>query len=295
MRIGLVLAAVAAAAVLPMSVHAASDHGAGAGRPAAEPLRLVADPASPLVGMPVTISVEGAASAQATTLRFHTPGPHVVQVDAGRGGSTQVLSLTVNVRPRPDATAVPSPPSQTASEPRPRAVSDQPRARIAGDPGVTIVDFQFNPGSITIHTGDTITWTNNGSQPHTATANDHSFDTGVLQKGQSGSHTFSQAGTFTYFCTIHPFMHGTINVVGSGSSGGGSGSGASSSGSGTSSSGSGAGSGGTSGSGSSGSGQLPFTGFNLVAAALCGVLLISAGGLLRLWVRRDGQRRQAET
>jgi hypothetical protein len=38
------------------------------------------------------------------------------------------------------------------------------------------------------------------------------FDTGTLQKGQSGSHTFSQAGSFPYVCTIHPFMHGTITV-----------------------------------------------------------------------------------
>jgi plastocyanin len=87
------------------------------------------------------------------------------------------------------------------------------RAHAASDPAVTISDFKFGPSSVTIHVGDTVTWTNAGPTAHTATANDHSFDTGVLQKGGSGSHTFTQAGTFAYICSIHPFMHGTIVVI----------------------------------------------------------------------------------
>jgi hypothetical protein len=78
---------------------------------------------------------------------------------------------------------------------------------------VTISDFVFGPKSITIHVGDTVTWTNAGPTVHTATATDHSFDTGVLKKGASGSHTFTQAGTFAYICSIHPFMKGTVVVV----------------------------------------------------------------------------------
>jgi LPXTG-motif cell wall-anchored protein len=88
-----------------------------------------------------------------------------------------------------------------------------PAARTAGDPGVTIADFHFSPSATTVHVGDTITWTNNGPSGHTATAGDGSFDTGVLQKGQSASHTFTKAGTFAYVCRIHPFMHGTIVVL----------------------------------------------------------------------------------
>jgi plastocyanin len=88
-------------------------------------------------------------------------------------------------------------------------------AHAAGDPGVTISDFKFTPGATTVHVGDTITWTNDGPSPHSATANNGSFDTGLLSKGQSGSHTFTQAGTFTYFCKIHPFMHGTVVVLAS--------------------------------------------------------------------------------
>lgn len=76
-----------------------------------------------------------------------------------------------------------------------------------------ITDFKFSPGTTTVQIGDTITWTNSGPSPHTATANGGSFDTGTLGKGASSSHTFTQPGTFAYICKIHPFMHGTVVVL----------------------------------------------------------------------------------
>jgi plastocyanin len=85
-------------------------------------------------------------------------------------------------------------------------------AHLAADPGDTISDFKFTPATVTIHTGDTITWTNDGPSEHTATASNGSFNTGILKKGQSASHTFTQPGTYAYICTIHPWMHGTIVV-----------------------------------------------------------------------------------
>lgn len=88
-------------------------------------------------------------------------------------------------------------------------------AHLAADPGDTISDFKFTPATVTIHTGDTITWTNDGPSEHTATASNGSFNTGLLKKGQSASHTFTQPGTYAYICTIHPFMHGTIVVLAS--------------------------------------------------------------------------------
>jgi plastocyanin len=152
------------------------------------------------------------------------------------------------------------------------------KAHAASDPADTISDFKFTPGTLTIHVGDTVTWTNDGPTDHTATANDGSFNTGTLKKGRSASHTFTKAGTFAYICAIHPFMKGTIVVQAStastttptttspssssngsgsggssGSSGGSSGSGSSGSGSGSSSGSGGSGSG--SGSSSSGSGS----------------------------------------
>jgi plastocyanin len=88
----------------------------------------------------------------------------------------------------------------------------------ANDPADTISDFKFTPGNLTVHVGDTVTWTNDGPTNHTATANDGSFNTGTLKQGQSASHTFTKAGTFAYICAIHPFMKGTIVVEASSAS-----------------------------------------------------------------------------
>ena len=58
-----------------------------------------------------------------------------------------------------------------------------------------------------------VTWQNEDTAPHTATADDGSFDTGTIEKGKLGSATFKEPGTFTYHCEIHPTMHGTVEVV----------------------------------------------------------------------------------
>lgn len=86
-------------------------------------------------------------------------------------------------------------------------------ARAAADVGGSIVDFSFSPSTITVHVGDTVTWTNTGQAPHTATATNGSFNTGLLHHGQSGSHTFNTAGTFSYYCAVHPYMKGTVVVL----------------------------------------------------------------------------------
>ena len=145
--------------------------------------------------------------------------------------------------------------------------------KAAAATGVTIKDFKFSPASITVHVGDTITWTNQDIAPHTATASDGSFDTGTINKGKSGSATFSKAGTIPYICSIHPNMKGTVVVAAaSGSSGGGSDSGA-----GADPGGSDPGDTAT----GSGSGGLPQTGLNLLAVVLLASLMTGSGTLLR--------------
>ncbi|MGI8714593.1 MAG: cupredoxin domain-containing protein [Solirubrobacteraceae bacterium] len=127
---------------------------------------------------------------------------------------------TILRSPAPAPTAAPFRAPAPAAVVRRSAGHRQPHgAYAAADAGVTIADFHFTPGTTMVHVGDAITWTNGGPSAHTATARDGSFDTGTLSKGQSGSHTFTQAGTFTYFCKIHPFMHGTIVVLASTSTG----------------------------------------------------------------------------
>ncbi len=177
------------------------------------------------------------------------------------------------------------------------ATSASPAATLAEVPGgkaatgalaVEIKDFAFHPASVTVNVGDTITWTNQDTAPHTATANDGSFDTGNLNKGQSGSHTFTKAGTFAYICSIHPNMKGTVTVLAAGSSGGGGSSSGSSSGSGSggtsSSSGSGTSSSGTS-SASSGSSSLPHTGLDIAVLVFIAMCLSGSGASLRRALR----------
>src|SRR5215204_3354213 len=110
--------------------------------------------------------------------------------------------------------AAPAPPEKPAPKRKERT-----SARAAASGSVAISDFQFTPAQITIDQGDSVTCTNNGPTAHSATAPDGSFDTGIFPAGQSRSHTFNDAGTFSYICTPHPNMHGTIVVRASQSGG----------------------------------------------------------------------------
>jgi amicyanin len=77
---------------------------------------------------------------------------------------------------------------------------------------VEIADFAFEPAELTITAGETVTWTNLDGVAHTATATDGSWDTGLLDEGESGSITFTTPGTYDYRCTPHPSMTGRIVV-----------------------------------------------------------------------------------
>lgn len=78
---------------------------------------------------------------------------------------------------------------------------------------VTIEGFAFSPAELTVAAGDTITFTNMDGAPHTATADDGSFDTGRLNRGESAEITVTAAGTLPYKCAFHPNMRGTITVA----------------------------------------------------------------------------------
>lgn len=78
---------------------------------------------------------------------------------------------------------------------------------------VEISNFEYKSDPVRVEAGGKVTWLNQDSTPHTATADDGSFDTGTIDEGKIKSETFKQPGTFTYHCEIHPQMHGTIEVV----------------------------------------------------------------------------------
>jgi hypothetical protein len=75
-----------------------------------------------------------------------------------------------------------------------------------------MLDFSFSPATITVNVGESVTWVNAGEEPHNAVGD--SFSTSLLTPGKSGSKSFSTAGTFSYVCTVHPQMKGTVKVVG---------------------------------------------------------------------------------
>src|SRR5918993_3714508 len=86
---------------------------------------------------------------------------------------------------------------------------------------VNIGDNFFAPPQSAVEPGSTITWTNNGDEPHTVTADDGSFDSGMLNPGDSYTVAFDGQGTVTYHCAIHPEMRGSVTLGGGGGGGGG--------------------------------------------------------------------------
>jgi len=75
---------------------------------------------------------------------------------------------------------------------------------------VLIENHAFNPASLTIKVGDSVTWTNKDSASHNVIFAD--FESDLMKKEDSFTHTFDTAGTFKYICGPHPYMEGTIEV-----------------------------------------------------------------------------------
>jgi plastocyanin len=118
---------------------------------------------------------------------------------------------TTSAQETTTATTEATPPGTATSGSAPAPSGDAVRAE-----KIEIVEFTYDPDPVTIEEGGKVTWINRDSAPHTATADDESFDTGTLEEGKLKSETFKEPGTYAYYCEIHPNMHGTIEVVPSG-------------------------------------------------------------------------------
>ncbi|PIO00452.1 hypothetical protein COT72_01985 [archaeon CG10_big_fil_rev_8_21_14_0_10_43_11] len=97
----------------------------------------------------------------------------------------------------------------------PAGVSEEQNASSEGlgSLAMDIVNYAYTQNPLVVRAGDTVTWTNQDSVAHTVTSITGVFDSGLFGKGQSFSFTFSEAGEFEYYCTLHPYMKGTIIVV----------------------------------------------------------------------------------
>ena len=87
-------------------------------------------------------------------------------------------------------------------------------ARAEGTPNaVTIDNFFFTPGTITVKTGTAVTWTNRDDIPHGIASSNNAFKKSMaLDTDESYSFTFTTPGTYQYFCYLHPKMVGSIVV-----------------------------------------------------------------------------------
>lgn len=140
------------------------------------------------------------------------PDGAVIRLDLAQG---QVMTMSPSVlanspcvptpTPTPDSTAVSSPTPGTGT---PSSGTPDPSQGTA----ISIQNFAFNPDSVTVSVGTTVTWTNNDTVSHTVTSTDGAFDSGNIAPGDTFTFTFSTAGSFSYICSYHPNMTATVVV-----------------------------------------------------------------------------------
>lgn len=77
---------------------------------------------------------------------------------------------------------------------------------------VVMTNRSYDPATVTIKVGDTITWENQDAPQHDVVADNGEFKSNLFAKGVTFSYTFTKAGTYPYHCSIHPGMTGTVTV-----------------------------------------------------------------------------------
>ncbi len=78
---------------------------------------------------------------------------------------------------------------------------------------ITIQNFAYQPATLQVRVGTTLTWTNQDNVVHSVTFKNGMKDSGLLSRGQSFSYTFNTPGTYQYYCTVHPYMVATVIVT----------------------------------------------------------------------------------
>ncbi len=107
-------------------------------------------------------------------------------------------------------TEPPATPTAEATEPATPTATEEPPPATGEVIESSIANFSLE--SLTVQVGDTVVWRNDDSAPHTSTAGDGTWDSQNLGAGDTFEHTFTSAGTFEYFCAVHPTMTGTVEV-----------------------------------------------------------------------------------
>jgi plastocyanin len=100
-----------------------------------------------------------------------------------------------------------APPKTAADSPKP----PEPAAD-AKTPQITIDNFSFKPGTLTVPVGATVTWTNKDDIPHTVVSTKKRFASPALDTDERFSCRFTAPGSYPYYCSVHPMMTGTVVV-----------------------------------------------------------------------------------
>lgn len=154
-----------------------------------------------------------------TVLKGATPMTHVVVAVLGTGaegslpdtGLAGVVKFDIKTQ-EPFGTVPQNPPPHNATNMSMQVSVSIPKGSTDSN-GMT-----YDPKDVSIMPGDTVTWTNNDDKPHTITSGsaqggpDGKFDSGLIQPGQTYSHTFTDAGSYSYFDQPSPWLSGSITV-----------------------------------------------------------------------------------
>ena len=103
-----------------------------------------------------------------------------------------------------------------AASPSPIAVTDLPLEPDETTPhahAIAIDNFRFAPTRAAVAIGTTVTWSNRDDAPHTVVNTERQFKSAVLDTGEQFSYRFERAGTYKYFCSLHPQMTGEVQVA----------------------------------------------------------------------------------
>jgi plastocyanin len=236
--------------------------------------------------VPAVSAAQGTETASTPEPAANPPEPAADPTDPAADPVVELGDAPADAEPAEQqiqAEPAPTPP------PAPAPATRSGKARASASASVSIGDNFYSPASVSIGVGDTVTWANNGQAQHSATADNGSFDTGVFGPGVRRSNTFTQAGTFSYYCTVHgQAQSGTVRVLaasGGGGSGGGGGPTASATGDSEAAAVASPDAAGT-------STTLPATGMAAGVLALVGLALVASGSLVgRAGATRDRQSR----
>ena len=164
-----------------------------------------------------------AIEAPTSTATTSTIAPPSTTTTSASIDNTTTAPASVSTTATTATTATPASPTQSTSTTSPATTTTQSTSTTSGTTtttedraktvDVSIENFRFAPASVEIHVGDIVRWTVN-SGTHTTTSSTAVWDSTAMATGDVFTFTFGQAGSYPYFCAIHPGMQATITVEG---------------------------------------------------------------------------------